>query len=614
MKKPSVSRLPAVSDLIALARAFEFRTVSRWVGLGIIVGLVSGIGAALFFLGMDWVHHVVLYGWGNLNQLEPHGEASLFAHSRNLGAPRYWVVVLAPALGGLLSGILVFKLAPEAEGHGTDSLIDSFHRHGGHVRTRVPLVKGIASVILIGTGGSAGREGPIAQIGAGFSSYLGKLFKLSAREKRLLLLAGAAGGIGAIFRTPLGAALFVVEVLYRDDFELEALVPAVFSSVVAYSVFTMLFGEGTIFVTEKSYAFNPLQLPLYLTMALGASLIGVLYIKVFYGVRDRIFAPLRVPRPFKPLIGGLAVGLLALVFPNALGAGYGALQAALLPGTGVFPLGWTGAGALLGIAVIKVITTSLSVSSGGSGGVFGPSVVIGGMVGGAFGMAFHALMPEVVPQPGAFVIVGMACFVGGVAHAPISSLVMASEMTGSYDLLVPIMLAEGVTSVCMRRFTLYEKQVATRRDSQAHCSEYVLNLLEEIRVEDVFAKEGSVEEVDVSMPLPRLLRLASESRQSVFPVRGKQGELSGLIAQDTLRAFFYDEELGRFAIAADCMVPFVSLQPADSLAEALKRFSRSHCPQLPVVEGGEATELLGLLSYEELLDAYNRELERRRTP
>jgi CIC family chloride channel protein len=541
--------------------------------------------------------------------LEPHGEHSLFG-KHGSGNVRHWLLVLAPAVGGLVSGLLVFRFAPEAEGHGTDGLIEAFHKKGGKVRARVPLVKALASVVVIGTGGSAGREGPIAQIGAGFGSILAGALRLTPRERRLLLLAGAAGGIGAIFRTPLGAALFAVEVLYRDDFEVDALVPSVLSSVVAYSVFTMIFGEGAIFATAH-YPFDPRQLPLYLLMAVVAALVGVVYIKVFYGARDHVFSRLRVARPLKPMIGGLAVGTIALFVPHALGSGYGFLQEALVPTRGLIPAGWTGAALLLGVALAKVLTTTLTVSSGGSGGVFGPSVVIGGMIGGAFGLASHQLFPHVVPQPGAFVIVGMACFFGGVAHVPISSLVMASEMTGSYELLVPIMLAEAVAVVMLGRFSLYEKQVTTRRESPAHGGEYVLDVLQDIPTRAAFSATEVIT-VAPSAPLQELLRRATDSPQLVFPVTSEQGEPTGIVTLDTLRGFFFDEDIGTLAIAADCAQPFVSVTANDSLGVALERFARTRLAELPVVDDVDPHKILGLLSYGQLLQAYSQELVRRR--
>lgn len=585
--------------------------MSRWVGLGLLVGALSGLAAAAFYVGVDWVRHVVLVVGAGLSPIDPHGEHSLFSGPSGIPV-RSLALVLAPALGGLVSGLLVARFCREAEGGGADAVIEAFHRNKGRMRRRVPLCKGLASIAVLGTGGSAGREGPIAQIGAGFGSLVGRALSLSDRERRLLLLAGAAGGVGAIFRTPLGAALFVVEVLYKDDFEVDALVPTVLSSVVAYSVFTMIFGEGHIFATEQRYAFDPRQLPFYLLMAVGAALVGVLFIKVFFGMRDQVFAQLPLPRWLKPALGGLLVGLCALAMPQALGTGYGWLQDALLPKAGLWPAGWMGALMLGAIALLKVITTAFTVGSGGSGGVFGPTVVIGGMVGGAFGLAFHQIAPGIVTQPGAFVIVGMAAFLGGVAHAPISSLVMASEMTGSYDLLVPIMLAEAVTFVMMRRFTLYEKQVATRRDSPAHGPEYVLDVLQHVRVRDVFARDTAITSVSASTPMSDLLRHASGSRHTVFPVVADDGRVAGVVTLETLRGFFFDEDVARVAIAADCVVPLVSVTPEDTLATALERFAASHFPELPVVSASGGSEIVGMLGYEEVLEAYSAELVRRK--
>jgi chloride channel protein, CIC family len=611
-RPPPGSRLPGLSELTALSRLFEFRTVSRWIGLGLLVGVASGLGAAAFHVAMDWVRHVVLVRGANLSLFEPHGEHSLFG-SRAAGDVRLWVIVLAPALGGLLSGLLVQRFCPEAGGAGTDALIDAFHNRGGRVRRRVALVKTLASVFVLGTGGSAGREGPIAQIGAGFGSMLSDVLRLSERERRLLLLAGAAAGIGAIFRTPLGAALYVVEVLYRDDFEVDALVPTVLSSVVAYSVFTLIFGEGHMFATEPSYLFDPRQLPFYFLMAVGVAVAAVTFIKVFFGVRDRIFLPLAIPAPFKPMLGGLAVGLMALVMPQALGAGYGWAQEALVPREHSLPPGWLGAALLLAIAALKIVTTSFTVSSGGSGGVFGPAVVIGAMVGGAFGLGFHQIAPGIVPQPGAFVIVGMAAFLGGVAHAPISSLVIASEMTGSYDLLVPIMLAEAVIFVMMRRFTLFEKQLPTRRDSPAHGAEYALDILSNVKVGSVFSPGAEITRIAASTKMSDLLRHATDTTHGVFPVVAEDGRLTGVVTLETLRGFFFDEDVARLAIAADCALPLVSVTPEDTLDTALERFAASHYPELLVVDARQPErQLLGLLSYEELLEAYTRELDQRR--
>jgi CIC family chloride channel protein len=425
----------------------------------------------------------------------------------------------------------------------------------------------------------------------------------------LLLIAGAAGGIGAIFRTPLGGALFVVEVLYSDDLEAEALVPAVLSSVVAYSIFTSIFGEGELFAMASNYHLDARELPLFAAMALCCGIVGAFFLQVHH--KFHAFAKaLPLWPPLIALFGGGLVGLLSLAHPAALGSGYGWMQEALEP-TGLIPGGWLGVGTLLLIAFVKVFATSISTSTGAAGGVFGPSVVIGGMVGGAFGLACHQLFPHVVAEPSSYMLVGMACFIGGVTSSPISTLIMACEMTGSYELLVPTMLAEVVTFTVIRNVTLYEEQVPTRRDSPAHGGEYVLDILQDLRVRDVFV-ESDVVVVPRSLPLSRLLRQASESSQVVFPVSGEDGEINGLVTLDTIKAYHYDEDIGMLAIAADCESAFVSVSRNDSLALALEKMAVAHYGQLPVVRSDEDKTILGLITYDDLLQSYSRELRLRR--
>lgn len=602
--------IPTLADIGAFARLFEVRAVSRWVGLGLIAGVVSGLAAAVIFLGMDALRQLTLVHASGFRLIEPAGEHSLFSGPLAL-VWRPWLLPLIPAVGGAIACMLTMRFSRD-EPHGTDALIKRFHRGGPDEKLGHVILKALSSVIVIGTGGSAGREGPTAVAGASLATLIGRALKLTTREKRLLLLAGAAGGISAIFRTPLGAALFVVEVLYKDDFEVEGLVPTVLSSVVAYSVFTMIFGEGHIFKTAGHYDFDPRQLPLYLAMAFGAALVGVIYIQVFTWFRDQVVAKLAWPAPLKTFLGCFAVGLIALVVPQSFEVGYGWIQELLVPSGKFSPVGLWGAMLLLGYAGVKIVTTTLTVGSGATAGVFGPSVVIGGFVGGAFGQAFHSWFPNVVAQPGAFVIVGMACFVGGVAHAPISSLVMASEMTGSYDLLVPIMLAEVVTVTLMQRFTLFPAQVSTRRDSPAHGAEYVMDILSHVRVGDVYDADARVEPVPESTAVAALLRHATDSDKAVFPVVRSDGTKIGLVTMDTLRSFFFDEDLGRIAIAGDCALPFVSVGIDDHLDVALKRFASSHYPELPVMDSTDPERIVGLLNYEAVLHAYSRELVRHR--
>jgi CIC family chloride channel protein len=299
----------------------------RLMLLSIGVGIVSGLGAILFDRLLGWMLHNVLESF--TGYAEPQAgspSASLFtlAPARSL-----WFFVI-PALGGLVSGVIVYFIAPEAEGHGTDAMIESFHLRGGKIRKRVPFIKIIASALTIGTGGSAGKEGPIAQIGSGFGSVFASLLKLKARERRILVLAGAAGGIGAIFQAPLGAALFAPEVLYREtEFEYEAILPCIVSSITAYAVYTQLYKGGALFFPGTVGLSLPHELLPYALFGIVCALTGFLYVRTFYGSRDRLFTPLRIHKMLKPAVGGLLLGTIAYVFPQITDGGYGWVQMAL---------------------------------------------------------------------------------------------------------------------------------------------------------------------------------------------------------------------------------------------------------------------------------------------
>jgi chloride channel protein, CIC family len=624
-EKPPPPRSPTLSGqwsasatgLEAFTRGLELTSLWRWAWLSILVGAVVGFAACAFYLALEWVQAMVLYGAAGFDPPLPGGENALAPGTGRLAQGWTGRILLAilPALGGLFAGLIAWKYAPEASGHGTDSMIDAFHRGRSRIRPRVPVVKAICSIFTIGTGGSAGREGPISQIGAGFGSYVAELLHLTERERRLLLLAGAAGGISALFRTPLGAALWALEVLYREDFETEGLFPCLVSSVTAYSIFTTLFGQGHLFATELAYVFKPAQLPLYGLMAVFLSALGLLWIKMFYGIERRVFRPMRMPRWLKPVMGGLGLGLVGLALPHVLGIGYGWVQDALNHRQGavsIIPGGWTGAGFFLGIGVAKMLATSLTVGSGGSGGVFAPSIVIGGLLGGAFGLAAHQLLPGVVPQPGAFVLVGMGCFYGGVGHVPLSSLVIVCELAGSYDLLVPLMLAVMTSYLLLRRFTLYEKQVANQLQSPAHFGDFTVDVLEDLRVADAFDRTQGTRTVRSDMRLRDFLAHVSQTGEWIFPVVDLAGALRGVVSLADVRGVIADSDALDVVVVGDAMQPLKTVHPEASLRTALAVFMQTGYAHLPVVNPIEPEKVMGFLAQQDLIRAYNAEILRRR--
>lgn len=513
---------------------------------------------------------------------------------------RPWLLFLLPAIGGLLSGFLVYTWAPEAEGHGTDAFIDAFHNKEGLIRPRVPYIKSLASIITLSTGGSAGREGPIAQIGAGFGSWLGQVLRLTVRERRLMLLAGCAGGLGAIFRAPLGGALTAIEVLYREDFETEGIILCIISSVIANSFFTFIFGHQSIFETPPIRFTHPLELIFYAFLALACVPFGCMYVKVFYGMRDHFFRRLPLKRALVPALGGIMVGLLGLWRPEILSGGYGVIQQAL-KGQLTVQLMFT-------LVVLKILATSCTISSGGSGGVFGPSLFIGAMLGGVVGQLSHQWYPQIVGQPEAFALVGMGAFFAGVAKAPIGALIMVSEMTEGYGLVVPLMFTCVIAILLSQRWSLYEKQVFNKFHSPAHRSDSVINILQTLRVDDVYRKEASLVSLPEDMTFAELKRFMTKTQESFFPVVDEKYYLRGILSLSNLRPVLFEESLSNLLVVGELATDPVSLRLEDSLYDALVKFLRSGYGQIPIVN--QENNLVGIMRLDELMGAYHNEILR----
>jgi CIC family chloride channel protein len=465
----------------------------RLVADTIILGIAGAVAAQAFNLLLGWSNALFLRGIAGYRAPGLPSEGGQPVEL--IGGHGLWLVPVATTLGGLIVGILTTWLAPEAEGHGTDAVVRAFHQTGGTLRARVAPVKLVASAITIGSGGSAGREGPIALIAAGVGSWYGDLTKRDERDRRLLLLVGAAAGLSAVFRSPIGAALFVIEVLYADmEFESGVLLYATLAAIIAYALNGLIAGWGTLFVVPRVAALRTqFDYGWYGILGVAAGVLATALPVVFYRVRD-LFRALRIHPALKPALGGLLTGLIALAIPQIIGGGYGWIQRAID--------GRLALGVLLTLAVAKIVAMSLTVASGGSGGVFAPSLFAGAMLGGACAAVGHL-------PPAPFVVVGMAAVFAGAARVPIATMMMVTEMTGGYTLLVPAALAVMLSYLVQMRLSgrlayrsVYEAQVANRAESPAHHTQHLETALRLIR-EHELTNIGDVGEVD----LVRLLRV-----------------------------------------------------------------------------------------------------------
>jgi chloride channel protein, CIC family len=432
----------------------------KWVILGVAIGVIAGLGAVVFYLAMKYAGHLLLGELGGYDVPTADGDGG---DPGSTSFVRPWAIPLITTGGAFVSALLVAKLAPEAEGHGTDSAIEAVHTDPRAIRVRAVFVKMVSSALTIGSGGSAGREGPTAQISAGFGSLLARRLDLSDEDGRIAVSIGIGSGIGAIFGAPLGGAVLAASIVYRADFDYRALIPGFITSGTAYAVYGSILGFGPLFgAVAPDYVFDPAQIPWFVLIGIIAAAFGLLYAKTFYGT-VALMGRLPGGKIVKPTVGGLLVGLLALGLPQILSSGYGWAQMASATDTLMtLPL-WL----VLVLPIAKIVATSLTVGTGGSGGIFGPGIVIGAFVGAAVWRIAEALgLPGLPANAGVFVIVAMmACF-GSVAHAPLAVMLMVGEMTASFSVLPGAMLTVGIAYllVNLTSVTMYRSQRLDRSE------------------------------------------------------------------------------------------------------------------------------------------------------
>ena len=584
---------------------FDWRALTRPVVISILVGLVTGSAAVLFYFATNSVEHLFL---DRLAGYRPPGEgaSAILALGEDridsLAMEHRWFLCLIPVIGGLISGFLVFTFAPEAEGHGTDAAIDAFHNKRGFIRGRVPIIKGLASIATIGTGGAAGREGPIAQIGAGFASFIATKLKLDHADRRILLLAGMAGGIGATFRAPLGGALFAVEVLYKKpEFEHEGLIPAIISSITAFTLFGATTGWRPLLATPYFSFEHPPELIVFVLLGLLCAGLGKVYVNCFYATQA-LFQRWEFPTMLKPAVGGFLLGLLALVVPQVLGSGYGMVQAALYGKVAL----WI----MLVVALGKIVATSLTISSGGSGGVFAPSLVIGAMLGGAVGASAEALFPALVHDPRAYVLIGMAGFFAGVSNTPIATLIMVSELTGNYGLLAPLMLVCSVAMIVFPRNSIYQKQVNSRLDSPAHLSEFIVDVLEGVRVVDLQDQGRRPTLIPQHLALPQILERIASAEGAYYPVVDENRAMTGIFSVNDIRRILAEDLPPSLILAGDIATSnVITTTPGESLTEVMRKLSSRGLEEIPVVDPQTPQNVLFMLTRRAVLARYASELE-----
>lgn len=561
----------------------------KWLLIATAIGVVAGVGAIAFYEAIHWSTYLFLQLGVGYTPPAPLGEGKLVV----TGISRRWMIPVVTTLGGLLSGLIVFRFAPEAEGHGTDAAIEAFHYKDGIIRARVPLIKVIASAITIGSGGSAGREGPTAQIAAGFGSLMGQLLRLNTDDRRIALATGIGAGIGAIFKAPLGGALLSTEILYLEGFEIQALVPSFIASLIGYTIFASYAGYTPVFGwMSQQVSFHPITLLYYSLLGVLGGLIGILYVRTFYATRN-YFRELNMPKWLKPAVGGLLAGIIGLFLPQVLGMGYGWLQLGML--NNPLPLTIT-----LLLIFAKILSTSLSIGSGGSGGVFAPGLFIGGMLGTGLWQLLHRVVAYVPASPAPFIVVGMMALFGAVARAPLAVMFMVGEMTGGYALLVPAMIAVGIAYVLVGNNTIYESQVPTPADSPAHRLDCYFPQLEKVMVKEVMS-------TDIPVVTPRdsvkycWEILKRRKLNDLAVVGGKNNaQLVGVVAKEDIVRLPL-QQWQTTLVGQVMSAPPVVVAPEVTLDRALTLMADNDIAFLPVLAGGK---LVGMVTRSRIIRHY----------
>ena len=580
--------------------AFGFsngRYLLKWVALAVLIGGVAGGGAILFDLAIRLISDIGLVGIANATLPLSPGEGG----AEVLGVERRWALPFLVAAGGFLSGVIVWKFAPEAAGGGQEDVIESFHYKAGNIRGRVSPVKLVASAITIGTGGSAGREGPAAQISAAFGSAIARLFHLSVTERRICVIIGVAAGIGAIFRAPLGGAVLAGEILYRQDVESDAIIPALIASIVSFSVFSSYGGWNPIFGTHPDLVFNePVQLIYFAILGVLAGVLGIVYARSFRGM-SRYFERLKLPFVLKPAIGGFFVGLIAIEVPQILESGYGWVQIAMDERIFEIPL-WI----LISLPVLKILTTGLTVGSGASGGIFGPGIFIGAMLGAAFWRIFHNLLPAMPDSPASFTIIAMIAHFGAIAHVPLAVMIMVAEMTGNLSLLAPAMVAVGIATFVVGNETMFHSQPLRQVDSPVHRYQYAFPLMASLSAGEAMKPASLVLHPDDG------LDEAEDRMHSAgvtgAPVADGDERLVGMLSSLTIAGVPEAQRSQRSVKSVMTPVPS-RLDTTASLDLVLDTLATSGLSWTPIVDPGDSW-LAGVVTMEDILNTYRRALAR----
>jgi CIC family chloride channel protein len=557
--------------------------------VAILIGTLAGFAAIGIRAMIKGISYLSFPGTGNILE--------------NIIHSPWYIVLLAPIIGGLLVGPIIYFFAPEAKGHGVPEVMQAILQKGGKIRPRVAVIKAIASAITIGSGGSVGREGPIIQIGSSLGSMAGQFFNIPSKRLKTLVGCGAAAGIAAAFNAPIAGALFAVEIILMD-FAVAQFSPIVISSVMATVISRSFEGDFAAFQVPKYQLASPYELVFYLILGVGCGLASFAFIKSLYYCEEYYEKKLKIPEYLKPFTGGIGIGLIGLLFPQIMGVGYDSINNAL-HGNVIWYFAFT-------LVFIKILATSLTLGSGGSGGIFAPSLFMGAMLGEFFGSFVHSTFPGTTGTPGAYALVAMGGMVAGTTRAPITAIIIVFELTNDYRIILPLMITciiSMIVSTKLSRESIYTLKLLLRNIGIREGVE--TNAMESIFVKDIYIRDFDF--INITDNFNHVVNKVIKGRGPEFPVLNSNGNIVGIISLYDIKEILLDKDLLKYLLIAEDLLNhnFEILHIDDNCQTALDKMSKYDLEGLPVTENIISKKILGMLWRKDIQDAYQKEIERR---
>lgn len=560
----------------------------RMIAIAAAIGLTAGVANIFFRTVVEGIHELVFV----------QGHALL---GINKGGWNLLYLPLLPVAGMILLIPLSLLYPGEVNGYGFPKFLRNVNLEGGIVKFRTIILKILSTALTIGTGGSAGVEGPIAQVGGALGSQAGQFFRVSGNRTKVFIAAGCAGGVAAMFNAPIAGVFFAAEIVLLGTYEIGSFAALVISSAMATVVSRAYYGESPAFPVPAYHLVNSIvELPLYMILGVIMGAIAVFYIKVFYLIRDK-FADLKLHPQLKPILGAVVVGTIGIAFPQVMGDGYYYIEE-VLAGNGVIVV-------MLLLIIVKIFATSITLGAGGSGGVFAPSLFIGAVIGGAFGGLVHKALPGLTANPGAYAAVGIGAFLAAATHAPLTAIFLLFEMTGNYLIIIPIMLTSIIGTMVATRLNSDSIDTVdfTREGIDIHEGRENA-VMKSIKVGKIISED--VDFISEEANVDQLLKIFSMAKDSFyFPVIDETGRMTGVVSMQDVKSILHDKELRLSATVGNiCARKIMVLTPDDNLYTAMALFDSKGIEEIPVVESPDNRWVVGMLKRRDVIAAYNHEV------